>query len=159
MVRSQEEEPGGSTGASQGPEGRDCRVDYVRVEFPYRKERSSTFGVIYRPVAKVILEDKFDQWLYVDSGADITLIPLSVGDLIGLHRLKQDRLQKIMGVGKSSVPIILKTTSMRIGSVSFRARVAWSQVEDVPPLLGRTDVFRRFHVTFREKDGVTIFKG
>jgi hypothetical protein len=129
----------------------------MRVEFPYRREKSSTFGVIFRPVAKVILEDDFDQWLYVDSGADITLIPLSVGDLIGLRRLKQDRLQRVMGVGKSSVPIIVKTTSMCIGSMSFRARVAWSQVEGVPPLLGRRDVFSRFSVTFREKGRVTIF--
>ena len=130
----------------------------MRVEFPYRKEKSSTFGVIFRPVAKVILEDEFDQWLYVDSGADITLIPLSVGDLIGLRRLKHDRLRKIMGVGKSSVPIILKTISMGIGSMSFCARVAWCQVEDVPPLLGRTDVFSKFSVTFKEKEGATIFR-
>ena len=129
----------------------------MRVEFPYRKERSSIFGVILRPVAKVILEEEFDQWLYVDSGADITLIPLSLGDLIGFRRLRQDKLQRIMGVGKSSVPIIVKKTSMRIGSVSFDARVAWSQVEDVPPLLGRTDVFRNFAITFKEKDWVTIF--
>jgi hypothetical protein len=129
----------------------------MRVEFPYRKEKSTTFGVIFRPVAKLILQEEFAQWLYVDSGADITLIPLSVGDLIGLRRLKHDKVQRVMGVGKSSVPIIVKTVSMRIGTMSFRARVAWSQVEDVPPLLGRTDVFRRFSVTFREKKGVTIF--
>jgi hypothetical protein len=129
----------------------------MRVEFPYRRERSSTFGVILRPVAKVILEEEFDQWLYVDSGADITLIPLSVGDLIGFRRLRQDKLQKIMGVGKSSVPIIVKKAVMRIGSSRFEARVAWSQVEDVPPLLGRTDVFRKFSVTFKEKERVTIF--
>jgi hypothetical protein len=130
----------------------------MRIEFPYRKEKSSTFGVIFRPVAKVTLENEFDQWLYVDSGADITLIPLSVGDLIGLRRSKQDKLQRIMGVGKSSVPIIVKTTLMCIGSMSFRARVAWCQVEEVPPLLGRTDVFSKFSVTFREKEGVTIFR-
>jgi hypothetical protein len=106
----------------------------------------------------VVLEDEFDQWLYVDSGADITLIPLSVGDLIGLRRLKQDKLRRIMGVGKSSIPINVKTISMRIGPMSFRARVAWSQVEEVPLLLGRTDVFRKFSVTFREKEGITIFR-
>ena len=127
-------------------------------QVPYRKEKSSTFGVIFRPVAKVVLEDEFDQWLYVDSGADITLIPLSVGDLIGLRRLKQDKLRRIMGVGKSSIPINVKTISMRIGPMSFRARVAWSQVEEVPLLLGRTDVFRKFSVTFREKEGITIFR-
>ena len=125
--------------------------------FPYRKEKSLTFGTMFRPVAKVILENEFDQWLYVDSGADITLFPLSVGNLIGLRRMKQDKVQRIMGVGRSYVPIIVKPVSMRIGSVGFHARVAWSQVEDVPPLLGRTDVFPRFSVTFREKDRVTIF--
>jgi hypothetical protein len=130
----------------------------MRVEFPYRREKSSIIGVMFRPVAKVILEDEFDQWLYVDSGADITLIPLSVGDLVGLRRLKKDKLQRIMGVGKSSVPTIVKTTSMRIGSISFHARIAWSQVEEVPPLLGRTDVFRKFSVTFKEKEHVTIFR-
>ena len=129
----------------------------MRIEFPYRKEKSSTFGVIFRPVAKVILQEEFDQWLYVDSGADITLIPLSVGDLIGFRRIRRDKLQSIMGVGKSSVPIIVKKASMRIGSVSFDARVAWSQVEDVPPLLGRTDVFRKFSITFRERERVTTF--
>jgi hypothetical protein len=71
--------------------------------------------------------------------------------------MKKDKVQRIMGVGKSSVPIIVKPVSMRIGSVGLRARVAWSQVEDVPPVLGRTDVFRRFSVTFMERDRVTIF--
>jgi hypothetical protein len=129
----------------------------MRVEFPYRKERSSTFGVILRPVAKVILEEEFDQWLYVDSGADITLIPLSVGDLIGFRRLRRDKLQRITGVGRSSVPIIIKKAGIQIGSLRFVARVAWSQVEEVPPLLGRTDVFLKFSVTFKEKERVTVF--
>jgi hypothetical protein len=129
----------------------------MRVEFPYRREKSSTFGAIFRPVARVRFENEFDQWLYVDSGADITLIPLSVGDLIGLRRLGREKTQRIMGVGKSSVPILVKTTSMRIGSVSFRARVAWSQIEEVPPLLGRIDVFRKFSVIFNERQRVTVF--
>jgi len=129
----------------------------MRIEFPYVKERSSIFGVVSRPVAKVVLEDEFPQWMYVDSGADITLIPLSVGRLIGLQRMKRDRLERITGVGGSSIPIVVKPASMRLGSVQFRARVAWSQVEEVPLLLGRMDVFRRFDVSFRDKAGVTIF--
>jgi len=46
---------------------------------------------------------------------------------------------------------------MRVGSVEFRARVAWSQVEEVPLLLGRMDVFRRFDITFKDKTGVAVF--
>lgn len=129
----------------------------MRIEFPYLRERSSIFGIVSRPVAKVVLEDQFPQWMYVDSGADIGLIPLSVGRLIGLRRAKKDRLERIFGVGQSSVPILVKRTKINIGSVGFRARMAWSQVEDVPILLGRLDVFRRFDVTFKDRAGVTVF--
>jgi hypothetical protein len=96
--------------------------------------------------------------MYVDSGADITMIPLSVGRLIGLRRSKRDKLQRIFGVGRSSVPIIVKRVSMRLGSVDFTARIAWSQVEDVPLLLGRMDVFKEFDVTFKEREGLTSFR-
>jgi len=129
----------------------------MRIEFPFANERSSIFGIVSRPVAKVILEGEFPQWMYVDSGADITLIPLSVGKLIGLHRTRKDRLERIFGVGRSSIPIVVKRVSMQLGHAKFRARLAWSQIEDVPLLLGRMDVFRKFDVTFREKTSVTIF--
>ncbi|MGA2460707.1 MAG: hypothetical protein ABSF82_04740 [Candidatus Bathyarchaeia archaeon] len=129
----------------------------MRVDFPYVRERSARFGVITRPVARVTLQDRITQWMYVDSGADITLIPLSVGKLVGLRRTKRDRLRRIFGVGQSSIPILVKRLSMRLGPIHFRARVAWSQVEDVPLLLGRMDVFPRFEVAFKEKAGVTSF--
>jgi len=129
----------------------------MRVDFPYVRERSSLFGVVSRPVAKITLQDRITQWMYVDSGADITLIPMSVGKLIGLRRTKRDRLQRIFGLGRSSVPILVKRLSMRVGPIHFRARVAWSQIEDVPLLLGRMDVFHRFEVIFKEKAGITSF--
>lgn len=113
--------------------------------------------MIQRPLAKVVMEGEFPQWMYVDSGADITLIPFSVGKLIGLCRTRRDKLQRIFGVGRSSVPVLLKRVSMRIGSSEFDARVAWSQVEDVPLLLGRMDVFARFNITFKEKLRLTTF--
>jgi len=65
----------------------------------------SIFGVVSRPLARVVLEKRFPQWTYVDSGADISLIPLSVGKLIGLRRTKRDMPERILGVGRSSVPI------------------------------------------------------
>lgn len=129
----------------------------MRVEFPYANERSSLFGTVSRPVAKVTLENEFPQWMYVDSGADITLIPLSVGKLIGLHRTITDTVERIFGIGESSIPFVVRRVSMQLGDAKFQARLAWSQVEDVPLLLGRMDIFRRFDVTFREKTRTTIF--
>ena len=113
--------------------------------------------MIFRPVAKVILQEEFDQWLYIDSRADITLIPLSVGDLIGLRRLKPGKVQRITGSRQIFSPNNRQNSIDAHRDKNFRARVAWSQVEEVPPLLGRTDVFRKFSVTFRDKKGVTIF--
>ena len=129
----------------------------MRISFPYLKEQSRIFGVVTRPIARVILQRKYPQWMYVDSGADISLIPLSVGRLIGLTRTREDRLQRIFGVSRSSVSIIVKKVSMRIGSSEFNARVAWSQVEEVPLLLGRMDVFPRFSVIFKERNQLTTF--
>ena len=129
----------------------------MRVSFPYLKEQSRIFGVVTRPVARVVLQRKYPQWMYVDSGADISLIPLSVGRLIGLTRTREDKLQRIFGISRSSVSIIVKKISMRIGSSEFNPRVAWSQVEEVPLLLGRMDVFPRFTVAFKETNQLTTF--
>jgi hypothetical protein len=129
----------------------------MRISFPYLKERSRIFGVVTRPIARVILQRKYPQWMYVDSGADMSLIPLSVGRLIGLTRTREDRLQKIFGISRSSVSIIVKKISMRVGSSEFNARVAWSQDEEVPLLLGRMDVFPKFTVTFKESNQLTTF--
>ena len=157
LARCQQKVSAQETRASQSLERRNACADHMRVDFPYVREWSSSFGTVARPLAKVIMEGEFPQWMYVDSGADITLIPSSVGKLVGLRRGMGDRSQRIFGVGRSSVPVLIKRISMRLGSAEFRCRVAWSQVEDVPLLLGRMDVFKRFNVTFKEKEGLTTF--
>jgi hypothetical protein len=129
----------------------------MRISFPYLKEHSRIFGVVTRPIARVTLQRKYPQWMYVDSGADISLIPLSVGRLIGLTQIQGDRHQKIFGISRSSISIIVKKISMRIGPSEFNARVAWSQTEEVPLLLGRMDVFLKFSVTFNERNQLTTF--
>jgi hypothetical protein len=41
---------------------------------------------------------------------------------------------------------------MSVGEQSFDCRIAWALIKEVPPLLGRKDVFDRFEVLFREWD-------
>jgi hypothetical protein len=58
----------------------------MRVEFPFTKERANIVSTILRPIARVKLinEDKETTVdMYIDSGADITLIPYSVGIALG----------------------------------------------------------------------------
>ena len=129
----------------------------MRIEFPFAREKSQLFGTIFRPIARVVLNDRFPNIMYLDSGADISLLPRSVGELIGLEREKDERPEQIFGVGQSSVGVFVRQVTMRIGESRFRARVAWSRTEDVPMLLGRLDVFRRFNISFQERKRTVRF--
>lgn len=130
------------------------------MQFKYRKEFSKTLGVIYRPVAEVIFingDKEVRDFPYVDSGADIKLIPRSVGELLGLT-VNKEEIKEMGGVGGSKGPTILKTLKIQIGEIEFPIKIAWALVEDVPPLLGRADVFDKFEVRFRQKERITEFK-
>ena len=56
--------------------------------FKYRKEYSKLFGTVYRPVAEVYFKDAEGRdlisFMYVDSGADITLLPRELGENLDL---------------------------------------------------------------------------
>jgi hypothetical protein len=57
------------------------------ITFKYRNETSPR-GRILRPVADVEIQSVGGAWIechpYIDSGADVTLIPFSMGKLLGL---------------------------------------------------------------------------
>ena len=129
----------------------------MRVDFPYAREKSQLSGPIFRPVARVILNDRIPNMMYVDSGADITLLPKTVGELIGLKRETDEKPTGIRGIGRSHIEVLVRRVTMTIGGSRFSARVAWSLVEDVPILLGRLDVFSRFNILFRERKGLVTF--
>ena len=131
----------------------------METEFEFRLEHSRLFGTIHRPVARVIFinqEREFPQWAYVDSGADMTLIPKSLGDLIGFKVSDQEEIKEVKGVGERGIPVILKKTNIQIGDKKIESHVAWSLIEEVPLLLGRKDVFDTFEIIF--KNNKTVFR-
>lgn len=131
------------------------------VVFRYRKERSDLFGVIYRPIAEIYFEDnegkELISFMYIDSGADISLIPRTLGENLGL-KLDEKEIREIRGIGDAKVPITIKRVKMKIGDNIIETRIAWALEEGVPPLLGRTDIFEKFHIKFREKDKIIEFE-
>lgn len=76
------------------------------VEFSYRKENSGLLGEILRPIATVQIKSAMSDWypviMYVDSGADISLVPRNFGLLLGLDLTKN--LGQIRGIGQAIVP-------------------------------------------------------
>lgn len=129
--------------------------------FKYKEESTGiNLQKIKRPIADVYIKTSSNDWLkfhpYIDSGADLTMIPLSFGKLLGLH-LDKNKVQEIGGI-KGSVPVIFNKIQMKIEIVEFSVNIAWSLIEDVPPLLGRADVFDKFKVTFEQYKGIIIFE-
>lgn len=133
----------------------------MTIEFRYREEESEITGTILRPVASLEFKSGSGEWIeirmYIDSGADMTLIPLSFGRLLGLALRKED-IKHLRGVGGGEVPVIVARVDIRMDDVEFPIDVAWTLEEDVPPLLGRLDVFDRFDVEFKQHKRVILFR-
>jgi hypothetical protein len=67
-----------------------------------RNKSPEFFGYIYRPFVEIYLKIKESQWFrvstYADSGADITIFPKSVSDILGL-KLQNGQENIVTGVG------------------------------------------------------------
>ncbi|MBI2449814.1 hypothetical protein HYV49_05985 [Candidatus Pacearchaeota archaeon] len=131
----------------------------MEIEFDFKEENSRIFGPILRPVARIILINgniEFPEYVYVDSGADITLISKSVGDTLGFKIESTDNITEIKGIGERGVPIIIKKLKIKLGEKLFDARIAWALIEEVPLLLGREDVFNLFEINFKKNSKIVF---
>lgn len=130
------------------------------IRYRYRRERG-TLGKIARPVANVILENgglQVETSMYIDSGADVTMIPLRFGRALGLKQTSSDMILELRGISGSGIPYLLKRIVLILNGEKLKARIAWALVEDVPLLLGRVDVFKQFQIVFDERKGWIDFK-
>ena len=131
----------------------------MEIEFDFKEEKSRIFGPILRPVARIILINgniEFPEHVYVDSGADVTLISKSVGDTLGFKIESTDNITEIKGIGERGVPIIIKKLKIKLGEKLFDARIAWALIEEVPLLLGREDVFNLFEINFKKNSKIVF---
>ncbi len=124
-------------------------------------DSSIILGRIARPIAEVLLRAEDGSWLralmYVDSAADLTLIPLKLGEALGL-KYRHSEIRELKGLGRRSIPVVIRKLQVKIAGKSIYAHVAWSLVEEVPMLLGRKDVFDLFRVTFDEAKQIVTFE-
>ncbi len=128
--------------------------------FDWKVERSEVFGLVKRPVAEICLKDKEGEWqpilAYVDSGADITVLKRSFGELLGFD-VESGREAEFGGVSGSKIKTYLHKVDLRIGSYERTATVAFSKDDRPPNLLGRIDIFTRFELHFRSRTEETCF--
>jgi len=130
------------------------------IEFPFLKRRSEKFGYVPKPIIPVsIIGPKrgVKVFMLLDSGADISMIPYSVGETIGLE-LDMSTRGEVQGIGEGSVPYILGQVRIQIENFEIPARIGWALVEEIPFILGRLDVFNALAVEFREFENKILLK-
>ena len=132
----------------------------MKFVFKYRKEETKK-GVIYRPVVKVSLRSSDGHWYmftaYVDSGADVSILPKGDAELLGVN-LYEGELWRLTGIGRVIVLAYLHEVMVKIGALEFPARIAFADLNEVPRIVGRLDIFRKFKVMFDEQNLQTTFQ-
>ena len=127
--------------------------------YRFEKRVTKNFGKILEPSIPISIvgpDQRVDVMALIDSGADISLFPYSIAELIGAP-LDLKELREIHGLGQSGVPYILGTATMVIAESEMTARVAWALIDEAPLVLGRLDVFESFVIEFREyEDRIVI---
>ena len=128
---------------------------------PFEKVVTKRFGLIYEPTIPVTIEgpkQSTDIFMIIDSGADISLVPYSVGEAIGLELDMKNR-RDVRGIADGSVSYILSKVGLKIGDIDdVEVRIAWALTDGVPLVLGRLDVFRNLNIEFRESEDQIILR-
>ncbi len=132
------------------------------IEFYYQEEYSDKFGAILRPVAPILITNRLKSnkfilaTMYIDSGADVTMIPLKAGEVLGFT-YDTEKIFHMHGIS-GSLPCILEKAKLKIGDKLIYADITWALTDKAPFLLGRRNVFKNFKITFYEDEKKIFFK-
>ncbi len=133
---------------------------------PYTEKEHPVFGKINRPLVRLALfSECIGKWLEVgqvlaDTGADISIIPLPLGQVLVSDVGNGEPLH--VGGALSSdkfVNAFVHRIPARIGNHSFEMPMAVSLSSAIPPIWGRQEALDRFSISFiRGKEMVLEIK-
>ena len=119
--------------------------------FPYDFSVDAEFGLVSKPTVRIELTSEVERLVVdsiLDSGADITILPLRIGQLLGL-RSENGRILEFADVNGDLFLLRLRRVGLRIGNSKIvSVRIGWSLSNDVEVILGRLDVFKHFSFEF-----------
>jgi len=133
---------------------------YKRVKRPNNKEIKS-------PSIPVTLSGKGGKYRFIallDSGADISVVPQVVAELLGLDLTGSK--EEARGIG-GVVPAVQSNVTLEIGKAHENYTlnipikvllVSTSNEEEIPILLGRAGFFDKFVVTFNQREERILLK-
>lgn len=129
--------------------------------FPYGFQISFDGKIISFPAIKITLskensDRKFSFLILVDSGAEISLFTKGDAELLGLNIKKGEKI-KIGGITGEKISAFLHTVRLKIGNKASKVKVAFSEEDNTPRVLGRNPIFSYFFIIFDNQRQNTIF--
>jgi len=73
------------------------------------------------------------------------------------YNLKTGKSGYVGGITRGKIKVYIHELNTKLGEETFKARIAFAQTENIPPLLGRTDIFDHFKVCYNNKQKETTF--
>ncbi len=131
------------------------------IQFKGKEVEIPEFGIKWIPTAQVRLVTAKAVYLcemIVDSGADITLIPRSLGEFLGFSLGKKNEIREIRGIGEGTIPYVINILNMKIGEYIIHSRLGVALIEEIPLILGRLDIFDHFNIEFKQKERIIVFR-
>ncbi|OGK11800.1 hypothetical protein A2954_05085 [Candidatus Roizmanbacteria bacterium RIFCSPLOWO2_01_FULL_37_12] len=126
--------------------------------FPYQF-KFITDGKILNPLLYLPLKIELgwrNSWFLLDSGADTTMLPLSMAKRLGLS-YDSNKKGKLLGIGDKSLDGYSGSIIIKIGQKELKVRCDFIDAEDSTLLLGRLDVFDKFNIHFDTTNKKIIF--
>jgi|SRR3989338_1999759 len=124
-------------------------MDRSALTLPYQYKHIE-FGKVFNPYIPVPIKARWgwqNLWFLVDSGADTTMLTLSLANQLGLE-INKNKKTKLFGIGEKSVIAYPGKIELKIGNFVIDTRCYFIDTEDSTLLLGRLDIFDKFNVYF-----------
>lgn len=127
----------------------------MKIQFSDERIDSPAFVATFRPSAEVWLQSRATgKWypvtMIVDSGADATLLPRWIAQILGIDLKRDGQPVEMSGVGGDEIVWLVRNVNARLGTWERWIPIGFLDHDNIMPLLGRKDFFETFRVTFTD---------
>ena len=130
--------------------------------FPYgfrlslKEKKIISFPAVTVSLIKRDSKEEFSFLVLIDSGAEVSLFTKSDSQLLGIPLNKGEKIE-VGSVSGDKFSVFLHPVILKIGDERLKIKVAFSEKDNVPRILGRNPAFSYFFIIFDNKNQNTIF--
>jgi len=148
--------------SDKGKKPKKRRDNGKKLVFPYSQEESNLFESVMRPRVNLQLySEVLSQWISIDdvladTGADLSLLPKSLGILL-VGNIRQGKRFRITGLVSTSIRYFyLHAIKVKLGTREFDSVFAIAARDDIPPTLGRIGGLDRMNIEYKKGRTLSI---